>query len=157
MTLDVVTTAELGRLWRAGELPVEVARAMNVREAARLVEQLPDVQASNTAMPRGFGLWPPRGAEPIVRLSKRARDAYGTPVRQRAHGVIGCLWRWRGRVVFRLWFKGEPTTNNPHGALRGPVDVFEDQIGAVQSLEGIVPFLVGWEVGRLDGVDPGDA
>ena len=77
--------------------------------------------------------------QPLVRLRAGATSAEGRPIIHQSQGVVGCMWNHRGRVVVRLWFRGE---TEPEA-----VDVYADQLGTVT----YSPKVPGWEVLRLDG------
>jgi hypothetical protein len=149
----------LDQLWRAGEIPLDIAKAVAVMEAVALVRALPPAGPStdNPRMLDGYGLFPPSGAEPIVRVGVPLRDPYGEPVPLGAKGFLGVLWQCRRRPdvpVFRLWFRGQ---DGP----RGPIDCYADAIASIAAIGGKVPALIGWSVGRLDGAvfgqEAGDA
>ena len=151
----IPTRAELDELHRTGQLPLEVGTPLEVREAARLVAQLPPVTHAEELMPSGYGLLPPRGAEPWIRLRTRVQEAYGRQIIHADTGVLGCMWRRGERVVFRLWFRSnEVLAGAAVPELRGPVDVYEDAIRSVKGLAGVVPHLTGWMFVRLDADPP---
>ena len=145
----IPSLAELDQMHAGGRLPADVGRPLNVAEAAHLVRQLPPARGSG-GTPDGYGLLPPQGAEPIVRLRKGTRPAFGRLVPAWSHGMLGAMWSSSsGRVVFRLWFRSDDETEL--GRIRGPVDVYEDAIASVRGIAGQVPQLTGWQLVRLDG------
>lgn len=147
----IPSLGDLDELHRNGQLPLEVGSPLEVREAARLVAQLPPVRNPEDLLPAGYGLLPPCGAEPWVRLRTTVHEAYGRQIIQADTGVLGCMWRRGDRVVFRLWFRSnEVNAQAAVSELRGPVDVYEDAIRSVKGLAGVVPHLTGWCYIRLD-------
>lgn len=154
-----VDERRLDELRALGELPQTIGRGLTIAEAAGAALLLPTVTFPDRVAPHGYGIFPPLAAEPVVRLRRRAVDAYGEPVPRRARGFVGCLWRTSRRperVVFRLWFRGE--AGNPHAGhadVRGPVDVYDDAIESIEAIDGVVPSLTGWQIGALDVVIPG--
>ena len=145
-----LSTEHLDRLWRTGKLPLEVARALRVDDAVQWAVGLPPAKPAtgDARIPDGYGLFPPDGAEPIVRVRHALTDPHGEPIPARAKGFVGVLWRSPRREVpvFRLWFRGEVRP-------RGPVDCYADSIASIVTIGGTVPALVGWTVGRLDGAE----
>lgn len=154
-----ITSAELDGHWHAGRLPLDLADSMSVGEAAGVVLSLPTVTGDPGA-PVGYGVSPPEGGQPIVRLAKRVVDLFNEPIRKGARGVVGAMWRDRfrpDRPVFRLWFRAEPghgfrpegTPAHVLGAFR-IVDTYDDAIGSVVGIEDAVPHSTGWQIVRLD-------
>ena len=149
-TPDPDQEPEVPRLWmqrispaeleRAGPVPIRLDGAFVVQEAATIArDYMPPVRSHDSALPDGWGIFPPRGVEPLVRLVGKARATSGASIAYRSQGAVGCMWNHRGRVVVRLWFRGESAPE--------PVDVYADQLGAVT----FSPPMPGWEVLRLDG------
>lgn len=152
-----MTLEQLDALYKAGSLPATIDGSLNLAEVAGLVETLPPVLSMTAApdgrgnlgpAPRGYGVLPPAGTPPLIRVKSKLRDPYGKPIPARAQGAVGAVWHAKGRTTFRLWFRwGEEAE---HGWTRGPVDIYDDQIAAVCGLGGEVPRMVGWQLVRLD-------
>lgn len=139
-----LSRVELDTLHGAGELPLTVAMALEIGEAATLCLQLPAVRFLQ-GHPIGYGLMPPQGAEPILTIRGNLQDVHGEPVRDGAKGALGCMWRrarQSDRPVFRIWLKGETRPRM--------IDVYPDRIASVRALEGVIPQLTGWQIVRLD-------
>ncbi len=157
MEIDIQTLSRsrLQQLYETGRLPINVAGSLQVTRVAELALFLPRVQYDrDRALPAGYGLFPPRGAEPLVRLRKGTRDLQGVAVDSGAWGIVACCWhasgsKGTGRVVWRLAFRGNPLP-------RFPVDCYDDAILCVQSIAGKVPALTGWQIARLDTPINGD-
>ena len=148
----IPTLAQLDQMYSSGLLPHDIGAALELREAASLVAQMPPVRAAGELMPAGYGLLPPRRAEPWIRLKYTIDEAFGRKIPSTDTGVLGCMWRAGDRVVYRLWFNGhqEPNAHAIKPELRGPVDVYDDAIRSVKGLAGVVPSLTGWCYIRLD-------
>lgn len=151
----IPSAVELEQLHRTGQLPLDLAAALTLPEAAGVVLQLPPVRGADELLPEGYGVMPPRRAEPVVRVKKRIVEAYNRVVPPNAKGQLGAMWRRGDRVVFRLWFRADDHVSSaPSPNMRGPVDVYEDAIAAVMGLERKVPSLTGWQIVRLDADNP---
>lgn len=135
--------ASLEALEREGRLPAVVPGAWTCPDAARLALQLPRA-VGDAARPSGWGLYPPRGAEPMLRLRSRTMAADGHVVAAGAVGVLGVLWRGRrdDSPVHRLHFQS-------HGSSMRWIDCYDDQIAGLVGLGDAPPPLTGWSVGRL--------
>lgn len=146
---------ELDRLWIAGALPITIADAMDVGEAIAVVRDLPPVDRPGDAAPGGYGLLPPSGAEPYLRIARAARDYAGRVIEPRTRGLIGAMWRDPGAVhaTLRVWFRSDSGSDLD---IRF-VDIREDMIGSIEGLERMIPHLTGWEIARLDGRAPDGA
>jgi hypothetical protein len=148
---------ELDARYRAGKIPAELDGAMHLAQAVAVVETFPPVGSITAApdanggagpAPRGYGLLPPRGVPPLVRVRGKLRDPYGKVIPPGTQGQVGALWNDGGQAVIRLWFRwGEQAE---HGWKRGPVDIRTSQIQSVSGLGGELPQLTGWQLVRLD-------
>lgn len=140
--------------------PLLVRRELTLGQAAWLARQLPQVEAEGRELVDGWGVFPPHAAEPIVYGKTGLVDAYGQRIEPDRKGAVGCLWHSKrrfGATVFRLWFAGDPGSDNPHrSGVVGPVDCYEDAIRAVAvppGFGGLAPSLTDWRIDRLDGAE----
>lgn len=145
--LDTLDMATLQRLEFAGELPATVAHAMTATEAGVLALSLPPCRTKLLPDGRvsGFVLMPPEGAWPRLTLSRAVRDINGDgTIRAGATGHLVAFWHHATmgvmhRVCFRARIEG--------GAHRF-ADVAADCIGQIEAMEGVLPHLTGWQIGR---------
>lgn len=143
--------------WKRFQLPQMLAlntppyelEALDLFTAVALAKELPSARRTDNPLPDGWGVFPPVGAEPHVTIQNQLVDPFGQVVSAGARGVLGCLFNRNGRVVFVLWFRANEQGKGLPFA-RGPVFTYEDNIRGVLTLEGKVPFLVGWQLQRLD-------
>lgn len=137
----------LDRMREIGGFPIELGVGLSLGHAASVVLQcLPPVHGTDAGTPRGYGIAPPRGAEPIVKLAKTVHDiAQGRRVKAGANGVVGCMWRHGDRVVVRVFFRDGAQPNSPR-----IVTCYGDAIRSVRGLEGQIPATTGWQVIQLD-------
>lgn len=150
LTISFPAPHQWDELYRSGQLPYTVASSVTIAEAVALIEALPAIRGYRGGLPIGYGLAPPLGVEPLVRIRKRLIDPYGVEVPARSKGVLGALWNESGRPVWRLWFRGLEQPGHAGKAVRGPCDVRQDAIAGIQGIGGKLPRLTGWEVVRLD-------
>lgn len=126
------------------ELPIDLS-ALTAPEAAGLALTLPPAIVLDPMNPIGWGVFPPRGAEPILTLGESVIDVYGRQVPGGARGVLGVLFRGRSdrSPVHRVWFRAAPP------APPRMIDVYDDVIEGIESLDRVVPALTGWQIARL--------
>lgn len=120
--------------------PQSIPGAWTLGEAAGIAARLP-VAAYVDARPVGVGVFPPRGAEPVVRTRGRIRAVDGHVVAGGARGLVGCLWAGKAGPVHRIWFQA-------HGSAMRFVDCYADQIRSVEGLGDAPPKLL-WEIREL--------
>jgi hypothetical protein len=125
----------------AGRLPAAVPTPLHVGEAAALALQLP-LATYDDVRPVGYGLYPPRGAEPLLRLARDTAAVDGHVVAAGALGALGVLWNGKRGAVHRIFF-------NSHGSPLRWVDCYADAIGSVEVVGDKPPSLMGWEIGAL--------
>lgn len=148
--LAIPGAAELDRLHAEQRLPYDIAPALTIAQVVEVARALPAVRGSRL-MPAGYGLFPPVGAEPMIRLKHDTIDPYRRPIPAGAYGMVGCLWNTSRGPVLRLWFRAaEAAKDSPRPEVRGPVDAYEDMIAGAATLEGKLPHLTGWQICRLD-------
>jgi hypothetical protein len=138
--LDARTLATLAS---TGHLPLTVALALTPPEAAGAALSLPPA-SYDRERPIGFGLYPPQGAEPLMVLKEAYTASDGRRVKRNARGILGVMWRGRSESspVHRLFFKSRD------GSARW-VDVYDDQIASIVTLDSVIPALTGWQIAAL--------
>jgi len=156
--LPTLSSAFLRSEELAGRLPLELG-ALTLAEAAGIAATLPAAgPADDLGRPRGWGIVPPRGAEPTVVFGRRVVDQFGEPCPKGGAGALGCMWAGQkssetGLPVFRVWCKSEPGrgTQDAKGHWYRMVDCYADCIGKIRAQGDHVPRLTGWQIVRLDG------
>lgn len=143
--LERLTPGQLEALEAAGELPIDLLGTWAPGEAAGLALLLPTVRHGDDERPDGFGVLPPKGAEPLVRLRARLVDVYGRPITAGTRGILGALWRGASTssAVHRVWCTAE--TGQPARV----VDVYDTAIAGIESLTDRIEPLTGWQIVRL--------
>lgn len=124
----------------AGEV-VNVPGTMTCPEAAAVAATLP-AATYDAARPVGVGLYPPRGAEPILTLARRTPAVDGHVVARGARGCLGVLWRGKNGTVHRLFFSA-------HGSDMRWVDCYADAIASIEAIGPQPLSLTGWQLGLL--------
>lgn len=129
-------------------LPWTIPGAWTLAELAEVALRLPRVAELDADRPVGLAVFPPQGAEPLVRLARATVDGGGHRIERGARGALGVLWHGRSdsSPVHRVWFAA-------HGRELHFVDLYADQIASVEALEvgagALMPELPGWQVGLL--------
>ncbi len=132
---------------------------MHFRDAVELALSLPRVRDTG-GDPEGWAVYPPEGAEPVVRLRQGAHSLFtGRTIRGQGHGVVGMLWHGVSdeHAAIRVWttLHDQVTDHNGFTSMSHPWDCYDGAIESIEALYNlstgeripIPPKLMGWEVG----------